>query len=409
MTEETFLLLLNEEDPMPRLHELRATDPVHYVESLGFWFASRHDDIKRLLNDSENVTHDKRAWNFYGAPPEGSMRRWHEDSGIFSLAKDEHARIRRLVAVAFSPRAVLRMEQQIHEVVDRVAAPLRGRHGQVIDLLGGFTNVIPNAVISRITGVSPGADEARFCKLAQSVIQGFLPFVPEEIQSELEESFQELTGWVRTMVANRRENIQEDLVSDLIRAQDASDTLSEDDIVLLLAVILGAGSEATAQIAAAVVRVLLTEPTVVQRLREDRSLIRRSMDEILRYSFVQPAGTMRFAIRDFEMRGKAIEKGQMIMLSNAGANRDPNVFDKPDVFDLDRRNARDALMFGYGPHYCLGAHLAREELAAMTNALLDILPPGSRICSEAMEFRDMMGLFKQASNLPVEVAYPIRL
>lgn len=402
---EIFLLLLNEENPMPRLHELRATDPVHFVESLGFWFATRHDDIKRLLNDTDNVTHDKRAWNFYGAPAEGSMRRWHEDHGIFAVGKEDHARIRRLVSLAFSPRAVLRMEQQIREVIDRVATPLRGRYGEVIDLLGDFTNVIPNAVISRITGVPQGEDEARFCKIAQSVIQGFLPFSPEEIQAELEENFQELSKWVRVMVASRRDNLQEDLVSDLIRAQDANDTLSEDDIVLLLAVILGAGSEATAQIATAVVRVLLNEPAVVERLREDRSLIRRSMDEILRYSFTQPAGTMRFAVRDFELRGKTIEKGQMIMLSGAGANRDPSVFENPDVFDLDRRNAREGLVFGYGPHFCLGAHLAREEIATMIDAVLDILPSGSHVRTDAIEYRDMMGLFKQAANLPVQVSY----
>lgn len=135
---EPFLQLLAADDPIPGLHALRAADPVHFVESLGFWFVTRHDDIRRLFNDPEFVTHDKRAWQFYSAPPEGSMRRWAEDRGIFAVGREEHARIRRLVAVAFTPRAVRRMEQQVREAIEyrdmglfRQAANLPVRVGPV--------------------------------------------------------------------------------------------------------------------------------------------------------------------------------------------------------------------------------------------------------------------------------------
>jgi cytochrome P450 len=136
---DPFLQMLADEDPIPRLHALRVSDPVHFVEPLGFWLLTRHDDIQRLFNDPEHVTHDKRAWERYAPPPEGTMRRWAEDHGIFAVRKEEHARLRKLAAAALTPRAVRRMEQQIREVVNRIASPLRGRDGEVVDLLGEFT------------------------------------------------------------------------------------------------------------------------------------------------------------------------------------------------------------------------------------------------------------------------------
>jgi cytochrome P450 len=398
---DSFLQLLADDDPAPGIHALRASDPVHFAESLGFWFLTRHDDIKHLFNNPEYVTHDKRAWEFYAAPPPDSMRRWAEDKGIFAVGKEEHARIRRLAAAAFTPRAVARMELQTREVINRIAAPLRGRNGEVIDILGRFTNIVPNAVVSRITGVSPGGDEARFCKIAQAVVQGFLPFMPEDVQREAELGFREFATLIKAMVEARRAHPQEDLVSDLIRAQDIDEALSDEDIVLLLASLIGAGSEATASVSTSVVRMLFGEPEVLQRLRDDRSLIRRSIDEILRYGFSPPFGTMRFAVRDFELRGKQIRKGQMLMLSVGGSSRDPEVFENPDVLDLDRP-PRNLLTFGNGPHYCLGVNLARDEISTMLDVLLDVIPPGSEICKELLEYRDM-GLFRQAINLPIRI------
>lgn len=102
---DPFLLMLKEQNPMPGLHASRASNPVHFVEPLGFWVATRHDDIRQLFFNPEHVTHDKRVWEFYVAPPQGTMRRWAENKGIFAVGKEEHARIRRLVATAFTPRS----------------------------------------------------------------------------------------------------------------------------------------------------------------------------------------------------------------------------------------------------------------------------------------------------------------
>jgi len=166
--------------------------------------------------------------------------------------------------------------------------------------------------------------------------------------------------------------------------------------------LVSAGSETTALGGLMAVRTLLEHPEELERLRADRSLLPTAVDEILRWGFNNPGGLPRYAVRDFELRGKQIRKGEMLMLSFAGANRDPRVFDDPDAFDVARDN-REMLIFGNGPHYCLGANLARQEMACIVDGLLDILTPGSTVREDLMEIR-RTGFFPQALNLPVAIA-----
>src|SRR5262245_7220324 len=399
---DPYLHVLAAEDPAPIVHRLRAEDPVHYVPALGFWFVTRHDDVKRLFHDPENVTPDRRVWERFEPRSEGSALRWVDDAGLMSLEPAAHSRARRLVSSAFTPRAIRRMEEQIREVVERFAAPLRGRPGEILDLLAEFTNPVPNAVISRLTGVPPaGDDEQRFRELAQSIIRAFFPFATADAMQEAEAGFGELAAWVRKMAAERRRAPREDLISDLVRARDRDERFSDDEIVLLLTGILGAGSETTALGGLALIDTLLKHPEEMKRVRDDRSLVPQALNEVLRFAFGGPAGVTRYALRDFTLRGREIRKGQMLMLSFAGASRDPAVYENPDVFDLDR-DARDLLVFGNGPHYCLGANLARVELGSMLDAVLDIAPPGSRVRDDLRQFQPM-GLYKRPLNFPVEI------
>ena len=399
---DLFLELLSAKDPAPLVHRLRAEDPVHFVPSLGFWFVTRHDDVKRLFNDPENATQDRGAWEHFQAPPEGTMLRWFHDNNFARQGPEAHARFRRLFNGALTPRAVRRMDAQIREVVERFAQPLRNRPGEVLDLMGDFTNPIPNAVISRVTGVPPGADELRFRELAQELIRGFFPFAPPEALVLAEASLREMAGWVRQMAAERRRTLGEDLISDLLRTQERDETLTDDEIVLLISVLIGAGSETTNLGGLVMIQTLLGHPEQLRRVREDRSLVPKAVNEIMRFAFGGPAGLPRFAVRDFELRGRQIRKGQMLMLSFGGANRDPAAFDDPDTLDVER-DARDLLVFGNGPHYCLGANLARQEMGSMLDAALDIVTPGSQVREDLQQFQEM-GLFKRPLNLPVEIA-----
>lgn len=386
-------------EPQAVIARLRESDPVHFVPGLGFWLVTRYDDVRRLFADP-NVTNDPRAYEHYVAPPEGSFMRWVSDHGLFSLPPDEHARVRRLVSAAFTPRAIARMDSQVRDVIEQFTAPLRGRRG-VVDLMAEVTDPIPNAVISRVTGVAaPGGEEQRFRQLAQETIRGFFSFADPEAKQRGADAFLEIADWVREVAAERRKKPREDMITDLVRATDRGEAMSDDEIVILVAGLIGAGSETTAIGGAVAIRTLLDHPEVTERLRRDRGLIPGAVNEILRYGFGGGAGLPRYAVRDFELRGKKIRKGQMLLLSFTGAHRDPSVFPDPDRFDITRDTA-DLTVFGHGPHYCLGSHLALAELRGVVDAALDFLPPGARFREDLVEWQ-RTAVFRRPLNLPVD-------
>jgi len=386
-------------DPYPIVARLRNEDPVHFVPGIGFWLVTRYDDVRRLFTD-ENVTNDARAYEHFIPPPDGSFLRWATDHGLFALPPDEHARVRRLVSAAFTPRAIARMTAQVLEVVARYAAPLHGRRG-VVDLMAEFTDPIPNAVISFVTGVAaPGGEEVRFRELAQTTIRGFFTFGDPAARERAGEAFAELAEWVRKVAHDRRREPREDMITDLVRARDRGDAMSDDEIVVLIAALLGAGSETTAIGGLLMTMTLLEAPELLAHLRRNRALVPNAVTEILRFGFGGGFGLPRYAVRDFELRGKQIRKGQLLLLSFAGAHRDPSVFPDPDRFDIERDNA-DMVIFGHGPHYCLGVHLAQAEMRGMVEAALDFLPPGAHPRADLIEWQRVM-FFRRPQNLPVD-------
>jgi cytochrome P450 len=398
-----FLDPVHMDDPYPRLAKLRAEDPVHFVPELGLWAILRHDDVKRLFSDTELVTPDRSYWELHQPPPEGSYMRWVQEHSLFALPPAEHARLRRLFSVALTPRAVKRYDQQVRETVERFAEPLRGASG-VIELTGSFSDPIPNAVMSRITGIPPaGDDERRFGQMAQTAIRGILPLADEAAKQAADAAFLEIATWVRTLSQARRATLEEDLISDLIRAQDRDDRLTDDDIVMMITGLIAAGSETTAIGGMVAARALLAHPDQMEALRRAPRWIPNAVSEILRtsFGFGGIAGPARYAKCDFELRGKTIRKGQMLILSTDGAGRDPAVYDDPDRFDVTR-DVSDLMTFGHGVHYCLGAHLARQELGVMIEALLEILPPGSHCREDLIEYR-VIGSFRRPMTLPIEI------
>ncbi len=391
------------DDPYPRLAKLRAEDPVHFVAPLGFWVILRHDDVKRLFNAPEIVTPDRRCWELHQPSPEGSYMRWIEEHSLFALPPSEHARLRRLFSAALTPRAVKRYEMQVRETVERFAAPLRRSSG-VLELMECFAGPIPNAVISRIAGIPPaGDDERRFCESARTAIRGVFPFADEAAKQAADAAFLEIATWVRHLARGRRVTLEEDLISDLIRAQDRDDRLTDDEIVMTITGLIAAGSETTAIGGMVAATSLLGHPDQMEKLRREPEWIGNAVSEILRtgFGFGGIGGPARYAVRDFELRGRTIRKGQMMMLSFDGAGRDPAVFENPDRFDVTR-DVRDLMTFGHGVHYCLGAHLARQEIGVMIEAMLDFLPAGSRRRDDLVEYR-VMGPFRRPMTLPIEI------
>lgn len=387
-------------DPPAVIAEMRATDPVHYIEELDLWMATRYDDV-RVLFTHPSVTNDRRAFKGYLAPPEGTYLRWLSDHNFFSAPPDEHARLRRLVSGTLTPRGVQRMEGQIRDVVADFTAPLRGRTG-VVDLFAEYTDPIPNTVISRITGIPPRPnEEARFRELAREVIRGISPILDEEARKISENAIVELAEWVRELAKLRAETPQEDLVSDLLseHAGEGAGAASVDEIVVVITGLVAAGSETTALGTTMGLRTLFRHPDQMTRLRDDRSRLPNAVRELLRYDF-GTAALPRYALEDFELRGKKIRKGQPILLSFHGAHRDPEVFEDPDRFDIER-DTRSLTIFGHGPHYCIGANLAQLEMGCMLEGILDVLPERAMLLEDEIDWQ-RLGAFSRAATLPVD-------
>ena len=385
-------------EPAAVIARVRAEDPLHYLAELNAWMVTGYDDVRALFTN-ENVTNDRRAYENYTLPEEGSIQRWIAENGLFAAPPEQHARMRRLVASAFTPRAVKRMEKQVKKVVEEFASAIRGRTG-VIDLYAEFTEPIPNTVIGRITGVPPnGEDEYRWRSLGRAAVHGVSPFLSPDERKESEDAMAELCGYIRELAHERRKNPEADLVSDLVRTHDEDDPMTNDEIVLVVASLVAAGTDTTTIGSSRGLRALFQHPEQLELLRNEPSLMKNAVDELLRYDFGS-LGLPRYALRDFTLNGKEIRKGQLLMLSFLGAHRDPAVFPDPDRLDI-RRDTKELTIFGQGPHYCLGANLARQELACMYASALEFIPRDAKLLEKEIDWQ-RFGMFSRIASLPVE-------
>jgi hypothetical protein len=224
--------------------------------------------------------------------------------------------------------------------------------------------------------------------------------VSDEVRERSERNYLQLSEWVSQTIRARREKPQDDLISYLIHAKEGDLQLSDEGIVAQVSAMLAAGSETTSSGGVTCISTLLDHPETLERVRADRSLITQTVNEVLRYGFGGIGGTQRFALEDFEFKGRKVHKGQLVMLSMGGASHDPEVYDDPDTFNIDR-DPQGLMTFGLGSHYCLGANLAKCELSNIVDVALDFLPPGATVLKDEIE-TESLGLFDRNKNCPID-------
>ncbi|HXV36512.1 MAG TPA: cytochrome P450, partial [Myxococcota bacterium] len=316
-----------------------------------------------------------------------------------STPADPQSLGRRLVSAALTPRAIARVEDRTWEVTERFAARLRGRAG-VIDLLAEFATPVSATALGQILGVPPkDADERRFRELAARATRAVRPILSDKQRRRMEQASVEIAEYVRHLTEERRSSPKQDLISDLLGAARREDPGHLDDVVRVVAGLVSAGTGTTAVAFARGLRALLQHPDQLALLRRERELLPNAVNELLRYDsglLVMP----RYAVERFEFRDRTIEAGQLVALSIMGANRDPRVFPDPDRLDL-RRDTRESLSFGYGPHYCIGANIARLELRCMIAAALDFLPLQARLLEHEIRWSSR-GMMSQLKSLPID-------
>lgn len=308
----------------------------------------------------------------------------------------EHQRLRKLVSKAFTPKATARLQDTIHEV-------LNGLIDQVVDagrceVVADIAKPYPIAIICALLG-APREDWKLFSAWTGDVSKAFMFTVDlTEVEPIVMRAWAELDDYTEAMIQRRRHNLTEDLVSDLIRAEDDGDRLSSEELQTLAASLLMAGTDTTRNQLAASLRVLCDHPEQWALLHDHPDLAMYAVEETMRHS---PAvcGTPRMAEDDLEFGGFFFPAGTILQVNTFAANRDPDFYHDAERFDIKRKGAPAILTFGGGVHYCLGANLARLELAEALKILAHRLPSVRR--SGPAPWKPLLGL-SGPINLPIE-------
>jgi len=358
-------------DPHPVLHRLRAEDPVYYSADLHAWLLTRYDDIARALKEPsltaasmvsqiDRLPEDQRRQL---APLRASIAMW-----MGHVDPDDHARMQRVLKKYFTPGTVEALRPRAQAITDELVGAFQGK-GEC-DVVRDLAYPLPARVIAEMLGV-PRKDHELLPRWSRDITAVFQPLsVPRLLESQ--KSIVAMSEYMRELVAERRREPQDDLISLLVQAQEEGGIRSEAEILANCVLLLFAGHETTAGLIGKGLLLLLQNPDQLAVLQDRSDLLPNAVEEMLRVD--GPAALItRFSLAPVEIGGKVIEPNQMVFPVLAAGNRDPAYYPDPDRFDITRSTARH-LAFGQGMTYCLGAALARMEAQVGFSTLLARLP-----------------------------------
>jgi cytochrome P450 len=381
----------NLRDPYPELAQARRDTPVQRLdsslmphgESMPVFFVYRYDDVARVLRDSETYS-SAHIIDLIMGPVMG-------EHIMLGMDDPQHRRYRALVSTAFRQKVMARWE---NELVERVANGLidrfveRGR----AELVREFTFPYPTQIIARLLGL-PTQDYRQFQRWSIAILS-FLTKPEEAIAAS-----GAVKHYVAGILAERRLDPREDLISDLGQAELDGERLSDEEIFCFVRLLLPAGVETTFRATGNLLMALLLHPDQLEAVRTDRDLIPQAIEESLRYE-TPLLNITRLATKDTEIDGVDIPAGSTIMTMLAAANREDERWSDPDRFDLFRTDPKPHISFGHGPHLCLGMHLARMEMHVALNLLLDRLPD-LRLDPEGDDPHIRGQVFRSPTSVPV--------
>jgi cytochrome P450 len=385
-------------DPYPLYTQVRQRGLVR--SPLGVYAAADHATVASILRDrrfSSSPVHQPG----YRAPtyPPTDPRSQLPAADLLTLDPPDHTRLRRLVAAAFTPRAVAGLEPWIRDVTDRLLSAVDGASG--FDVIDALAFPVPIAVICRLLGVPP-EDQARFRAWGHELAATLEPQTAAAARTQTRAAELALTTYLQDLVRKRRADPDDTILSALIAAEEDGDRLTSGEVVSTALLLLVAGFETTVNLIGNGVVALLGDPDGYDRLRHDPDLVPPAVEEMLRYdSPVQM--TSRIATEDVEVGGGVVPAGRAVLAFIGGANRDPAVFDHPDQFRMDRPDPGRHLSFSLGIHHCLGASLARLEGRIALEALVRKFPA---LEPAAAPIRRPLLVLRGFENVPVRVGRP---
>ena len=368
-------------DPFPLYDWIRENDPVHRAPD-GNWVLVRYQDASTVLRDPRFSNNPARLSPEIAEHIRTSPIRQVGSRLMMFLDPPDHTRLRSLVSQAFTPKVMESLRPRIQELVDELLDAVAER-GEM-DVLADLGYPLPTIVICELLGV-PAADRELFkgwSADASRLLDGYLDPEPEALGMT---AAAYLGAYFTELVEKRRQDPQDDLLSALVAAEEAGERLTHEELLTTSSLLLLAGFETTMNLVGNGMLALLNHPEELARLRRDPSLDRTAVEELLRYDGPVHI-TARIAATDVELGDKVIREGEQVAVVLAGANRDPEQFADPNTLDVGRADNRH-LGFAAGPHYCLGAALARIEARAAVGTLVRRFPD-LELRTESPEYRD---------------------
>jgi cytochrome P450 len=372
-------------NPYPVYQRLREEDPVHWDDELQTWVLTQYEDIEAALRDPRLSSNRVDSLRNVDSPevPEATRQALKATLSLWMLFLDPptHTRLRNLANKVFTPRVVENLKTHIEDIVRELLTPAApvGR----LDVVRDFAYPLPAIVIAEMLGVRREDRElVKRWSDALAVLLGGAACEPS-IAEKGARSILEFRSYLGDLVEERRRRPQSGLITAALRAEDQGSLLSHDELLANCVLLLSAGHETTTNLIGNGVLALLRHPDQLRRLRAEPGLIKTAVEELLRFdSPVQATG--RLVTEDFEIGGRLLRKGQGVLLVLAAANRDPARFPHPDSLDLGRANNHHGA-FAFGPHYCLGAPLARLEAQIAIPALFASFPD-LRLATDEVEW-----------------------
>ncbi len=376
-------------NPYPFYARLRAEAPVYRTKFLGqtTWLVTRYADVQMVFKDERFVKDwwPKTKWLYRVSGP--TIRHMLNRDGA------DHTRLRALVHKAFTPSLMEGLRQRIQSACDELLSELE-RNGQM-ELMSGFALPLPLRIISELLGI-PEGDRYRLHNLSRrslsaSNLAGTLLSLPDQ---------RRLIRRVRKLIADRRASPREDLISALVKAEEAGDKLTEEELVATIVLLLIAGYETTVNLIGNGVLALLQHPEQRRLFTEDPTVVESAIEELLRFTSPLDMASQRFAREELVLHSASILPGDIVLAMVGSANHDETQFPDPETFDI-RRDPNRHVAFGQGVHFCIGAPLARlEGQIAMTTLFRRF--PSLRLAHEPEKLRWRKSLIVRGlEQLPV--------
>lgn len=368
-----------QQEPYPVYRQMRDEAPVHFIESVGAWGLFRYEDCAQTFKNPTVFS----ARDFV-ANALGEFDPVPEATCMIAMDPPEHTRIRRLANRAFTPSVIRKMTDDVEATIAGLldAAMARGRQ---FDFTHDFAASVPASVTATILGIEPHIGAGDFKRWTIDLVKApSRTVLPADELERMHRSKVEIREYFTEQIAHRRKHPGNDLISALVQAEENDQTLTELEILSLLAILVIGGAETPSHLIGSTLWQLFSHPEAMRQVRANPERVGDALEETLRHQ-APVHFIFQTAAQEVEVRGVTIPADAPVFSFVGSANRDERVFSDPDTFDIDRNSRSKHLAFARGPHYCIGDNLGRLMCGSAVRQALERMP-GLRPANDTVEW-----------------------